>query len=218
MMLVVSMFDQAWRPFYLERAAKPEAPALMARVLTLFVAGSAWLALGLSFFLPDLVRLELAGRTLIHPAYWSGLAIVPVVLFAYVFHGAYINFLAPIAIAKKNEYVTAATALGATVSVAAYFVLIPRFNLVGAAWGHLLAHAAMAFAAYRAGRYVWAVPYEWRAVAATLAPVLASGGLAWFLSGRLDGGSWFAARAALLLAVPVCWVPVARSFQLTQQL
>lgn len=218
MMLVVSMFDQAWRPFYLERAGKPEAPALMARVLTLFVAGASWLALGLSFFLPDLVRFEMAGRTLIHPSYWEGLPIVPVVLFAYVVHGAYVNFLAPVTVAKKTEAIAAVTLVGATVNVLANFLLIPRWNMAGAAWATFLAYAVMAWQMHWFGRQSWPVPYEWGTVAATLAPVLAAGGLAWFLSGRLDGGTWFLARTALLLAVPVCWVPVARSFRLTQQL
>lgn len=208
MMLVVSMFDQAFRPFYLERAGKPEAPALLARVLTLFIAGASWLALALALFIPDLVRFEVGGRALIHPSYWSGLAIVPVVLSAYVFHGAYINFLAPVTIAKKTEYVTAVTALGAGVSVTAYYVLIPRFGLAGAAWGHLLAHAVMAYSTFRAGRRVWPIPYEWGKTATAVAPTLAAGAAAWALSGSLDGGNWLLARVALALAVPVCWLPL----------
>lgn len=208
MMLVVSMFDQAFRPFYLERAGKPEAPALLARVLTLFLGGASWLALGLSFFLPDLIRLSVGGRTLIHPAYWAGLPVVPVVLFAYVFHGAYVNFLAPVTIAKKTEAIAAVTAVGAAVNIAANFLLIPRWGMAGAAWATLAAYAVMAWQMRWFGKSAWPVPYEWRSCALAVVPVLAAGAAAWALSGRLDGGSWALARLALLLAVPACWLPL----------
>lgn len=208
MMLIVSMFDQAFRPFYLERAEKPEAPALLARVLTLFLGGASWLALGLSFFLPDLIRFEFGGRTLIHPAYWAGLPVVPVVLFAYVFHGAYVNFLAPVTIAKKTEAIAAVTAIGAAVNIVANFLLIPKWGMAGAAWATLLAYAVMAWQMRWFGKKAWPVPYEWGNCAAAVLPVVGAGAVAWALSGHLAGLNWTLARFALLLAVPVCWIPL----------
>src|SRR5207237_6961514 len=77
MMLVVNMFDAAWRPFFLDHAKSPEAPKLFARVTTLFIAGSGLVVLALSLFIGDLVRLPVMGRPLIHPDYWSGLPVVP---------------------------------------------------------------------------------------------------------------------------------------------
>ncbi|MBI3299242.1 MAG: oligosaccharide flippase family protein [Elusimicrobia bacterium] len=210
MMLLVSTFDQAWRPFYLERAEKPETPALLARVLTLSVAGMAWTALALSLFIPDLVRFELLGRPLIHRAYWEGLGVVPIVLFAYVFHGAYINFLAPVTIAKQTASVAAVTALGAFVNVAANFLLIPRFGMVGAAWATLVAYAAMAWQMHFFARRAWPVPYEWGTLGAALLPVAAAGTVALGLEGRLEPGNWLALRLALVLAVPVAWLPLLR--------
>ena len=206
MMLLVSMFDQAWRPFYLERAGRPDTPALLARVLTLFLAAAAWSALALTLFMPDLVRLPLRGAPLIHPAYWSGLGVVPIVLFAYVFYGAYVNFLAPVTIAKQTETIAAVTALGAAVNVIACFVLIPRWDMIGAAWATLLAYAAMAGQLYWFTRRAWPVPYEWRRVGALAATTGAAGFAAWAMNGRLEPGSWLLARAAVLLALPLTWL------------
>ncbi|MDT8286576.1 MAG: oligosaccharide flippase family protein, partial [Elusimicrobiales bacterium] len=56
MMLVVSMFDAAWRPFFLERADKPEAPPVFARVLTYFTALAAWTLVGVSLLIEDAVK------------------------------------------------------------------------------------------------------------------------------------------------------------------
>lgn len=208
MMLFVTTFDQAFRPFYFERADDPATPALLARVLTLFLSAASWLALALSLFIPDLVHFEVAGRAIIHPAYWEGLGVVPVVLFAYVFHGAYINFLAPVTIAKQTESVAAVTALGALVNVMANLVLIPRMGMMGAAWATLAAYAAMAAQMKWFAGHSMSVPYEWGRIVRALAPVGAAGAAAWSLQGRLEPSAWLAARVLLLLAVPAAWFPL----------
>ncbi len=200
MMLIVSMFDQAWRPFFIERSSRPEAPALFARALTFFVIGSSWLTLGLCYFIPDLVRFPVFGRPLIHPAYWGGLGLVPVVLWSYVFNGLYINFLAPVIIAKRTGRVMGATLLGAAVNVAANFLLIPAYGMLGAAWATFAAYSSMAFFMYYAGRSLYRVPYEWgRVWAAVGAGGLLTCGL--LVSDRLSPGAWLAARLAALLVV-----------------
>jgi O-antigen/teichoic acid export membrane protein len=40
MMLVVSMFEYAWRPFFLNNAKEPDAKALFSKVLTIFIGGA----------------------------------------------------------------------------------------------------------------------------------------------------------------------------------
>ena len=208
MMLFVTTFDQAFRPFYFERAEDPGTPALLARVLTLFLGAASWIALALSLFMPDLVHFTIAGRAIIHPSYWEGLGVVPVVLFAYVFHGAYINFLAPVTIAKKTESVAAVTALGAFVNIMANMVLIPRLGMMGAAWATLAAYAAMAVQMNWFSRRSMQVPYEWGRIVLILAPVAAAGAAAWMLRGTFGPSGWLAARVLLLLAVPAAWFPL----------
>lgn len=202
MMLVVSMFDQAWRPFFIERADKPDSPPLFARVLTFFAFGASWLTLALSFFIADLVKFPVFGKPLIHPAYWGGLGLVPVVLWAYVFNGLYINFLAPVIIAKRTGYMMAATFLGAAVNVGANFLLIPRYGMLGAAWATFAAYACMAWFMHLAGRNCYPVPYEWgRVFSAVGAGALLTCGL--LFSGLLSPGLWLGLRlAAVFLLYP----------------
>ncbi len=200
MMLIVSMFDQAWRPFFIERSARQDAPALFARVLTFFTIGSSWLALALSFFIADAVKLMVFGRPLIHPAYWGGLGLVPVVLWAYVFNGLYINFLAPVIIARRTGYIMGATILGAAVNVGANFLLIPVYGMLGAAWATFAAYACMALFMHLSGRGLYDVPYEWGRVlsAAGLGALLTCGVL---LKDVLGPGLWLAARLLSLFVV-----------------
>ncbi|MDD2773913.1 MAG: lipopolysaccharide biosynthesis protein, partial [Elusimicrobiales bacterium] len=102
MMLVVSMFDQAWRPFFLENHEKPGAPELFARVFTYFAVFGAAVALCVSLFIGDLARLSIFGRHFIAQNYWGGLAVVPVVLAAYLLYGFYINFMAGPMLSKQT--------------------------------------------------------------------------------------------------------------------
>ena len=173
MMLVVSMFDQAWRPFFIERSHRPDAAGLFARVLTYFTAGGLLLWLLLSFFIGDLARLKVAGVNLIHPDYWQGLGIVPVVLAAYLLNGVYVNFLAPVIIAKKTAAIMGVTLAGAAVSIAGNFALIPAFGMYGAAWTVFFSYLVMALLIYRRGREFYPVPYEFPRLAGFCAAALA---------------------------------------------
>lgn len=205
MMLVVGMFDAAWRPFFIERAKKDNAKEIFARVLTYFVLCAAWLALALSFFIGDLARFRVLSKPLIHEAYWGGLGIVPVILWAYLLNGIYVNFLAPVIIAKRTKAMMRATALGACVSIAANFLLIPRFGILGAAWAAFLSYLVMAADIYPAGRKVYPVPYEFGRVGAVLAVSLLLS-VPLFFPGLIRGGAWTVYRFAALAAYPVIFL------------
>jgi O-antigen/teichoic acid export membrane protein len=197
MMLVVSMFDQAWRPFFIERSQRPDSAPVFARVLTLFTLGGLWLWLGLAFFIADIARFSVAGVNLIHPGYWGGLGIVPVVLAAYLLNGVYINFLAPVIIAKRTGIILGVTLAGAGVSVAGNFALIPPFGMFGAAWALLLSYLAMAVLVYLRSRALLPVPYEFGRLAGAVALAAACAAPVWLL----DAGPLL--RLALLAAFPL---------------
>ena len=196
MALLVGMFDQAWKPFILQRAGRDDAPLLVARVLTYFALLASWAFLAIAFFVPALAAAPLfGGRPLIHEAYWAGLAVVPIVSLGYLFNGLYFVMLAPLMLAKRTTAVTAATWLGAAVNLGANFVLIPRMGFMGAAWATLAAYAAMAAAVWALGRRPAPAPYE----TGRLLLVAAWTGALWFLGSRLG----LAGRLVVLAAFPL---------------
>ena len=161
MMLVVSMFDFAWRPFFLSHAREPDAKPLFARVLTYFVFVTAWVFLIVSFFIEDVVKLPIFwGRSILPEPYWNGLAIVPVVLLAYVFLGMSNNMVAGIYIEKKTAKLPAITFLGAFVNVAANLLLIPKLGIMGAAIATLASYLIMAVVLYFTVQKFYPVEYE----------------------------------------------------------
>lgn len=201
MMLVVNMFDAAWRPFFLDHANDPQAPRLFARVTTLFLGGSGFVVLALSLYIGELVAVPVMGKPLIHPAYWSGLPVVPIVLVGYLFNGAYYNFMPQVYLPKRTDLLIWVTAIGAVVNIATNFALIPVMGMLGAAWATLLAYLAMAAALHLLGRSHYPIPYEWGkiAMAAVVLAICWSGALEvhrWVPS--MSVHAWLGVRAAAL--------------------
>jgi len=161
MMLVVGMFDYAWRPFFLTHARDEDAPRLFSKVFTYLVTLLMFVFVTGSFFVEDIVHIRIFGRYFIHPNYWGGLSIVPVVLMAYVFTGAYVNFVVGVYLEKKTKYLPYATGAGALVNVVANFVLIPRLGIMGAAIATLLSYVVMAIGIYFPSQRLYHVEYEW---------------------------------------------------------
>ncbi|MBP1657080.1 MAG: Membrane protein [Bacteroidetes bacterium] len=226
MMLLVSMFDFAWRPFFLNHAKDPDARPLFARVMTYFVLCTTTVFLLLSFYLYDLIRWPIfAGRPLIAPRFWEGFEIVPVILLAYVFLGIYNNLIAGIYIEKKTARLPLVTITAALVHVAANFLLIPPLGLMGAAWSTLLSYLLMAGMMYVIVQRIYPVRYETArlakiavaaAVVYTISLFSGEGLLALLVKAGLMGlfvallavmrffepGEWAAARRLLRLARP----------------
>jgi len=160
MMLVVSMFEYAWRPFFLQTMREPNAKQIYARVMTYFLLAAAFVFLFFSLFISDLVRIRVFGYHLIKQEYWSGLPIVPVVLLAYIFTGINTVLVAGVHIQKKTYIFPYTTGFGALVNIAGNYFLIPILGMMGAAIATLLSYMAMAAAMFVAVQSFYHVDYE----------------------------------------------------------
>lgn len=169
MMLVVGMFDYAWRPFFLKHAEKPDAKPLFSRVFTLFSVVAMSLLVLLTLFIDDLIRVQVGHVHFIHPDYWSGALIIPVILLAYVFNGAYVNFLVGIYLEKKTSILPVVFGAGALVNVGANLLLIPEFGIMGAAYATLLSYVVLAVGIYIPSQRYYRIEYEWETIVRLLA-------------------------------------------------
>lgn len=165
MMLFVSMFEFAWRPFFLQNAKEPDAKKIYSKVMTAFISVCAIIFIFLTFFIDDIVAIPLPHKGhLVGKAYWGGLTIVPLILLAYVFYGMYINLMAGIYIEKKTKYLPYITGGAAVINIAANFALIPPFGMTGAAIATLLSYIAMFAGIYWASQKFYRIDYEFRKI------------------------------------------------------
>lgn len=171
MMLFVGMFDYAWRPFFLKNAGNPDAQPLFAKVFTMFSVVSMFLFVVLTLFIEDIIRIRIGSVWLIHPDYWAGAAIIPVVLLAYAFNGAYVNFLVGVYLKKKTGTLPIVFGAGAAVNVIANVLLIPPYGIMGAAYATLLSYGVLAAGIYLPSQRLFRIEYEWHLVIRLLAVV-----------------------------------------------
>ncbi len=162
MMLFVSMFDYAWRPFFLKNSNRPDAKILFSKVLTYFVLSASFLFLLVSFFIEDFVRIKIFDKYIIHPDYWKGLGIVSIVLLGYLFNGIYVNLIAGIYIEKKTKYLPYITGLGAISNILGNYALIPLFGMYGSAWATFISYFVMTISLFIIVQRIYPTRYEYK--------------------------------------------------------
>ncbi|MDZ7364167.1 MAG: oligosaccharide flippase family protein [candidate division KSB1 bacterium] len=164
MNLLIAAFRFAWHPFFLSTSKEPNAKAIFSRVFTLFLLVCAVCFLGASLFIDELVRLRLGSFTLFGKAYWNSTSVVPAILLAYIFFGAYVNFIIGIYLENKTSALPFITGLSLGVKIAATYALVPLLGMNGAALGTTLAYLSMAVALYFVAQRLYYITYEWRRV------------------------------------------------------
>ena len=161
MMLFVSMFEFAWRPFFLQNAKEINAKEIYSKVMTFFVIIASFIFLVLSLFIENIAQYKLPFKGyLIGKAYWGGLNIVPLILLGYVFYGIYINLMAGIYIEKKTKYLPYITGIAAVLNVAINFLLIPVMGMKGSAIATLLSYITMMIGIYVISQKYYYIKYE----------------------------------------------------------
>lgn len=170
LMMFVTVFEYAWKPFFLNHRDDPEAKPLFARVLTLFTVVCGLVFLTTAFFIPYIVQMPFIGGKFINPAYWSGLTIIPIIMAGYFFNGVFINMAAGLHITKKTWWFPIATGVAAILNVVATFLLVPVNSFLpvsgieGAAWAKVIAYIGSAVVLYWYVQKVYFISYDFKRI------------------------------------------------------
>ena len=168
--IMISLFTQAYRyaaePFFFRSAEEKDSPQTFARVFHYYTLATLTGFLFISSFAREFVSFDLSfglKESAIHfidEPYWLGLAVVPILLFAYVFHGMYFNFSIWFKITKQTRFALLFTGTGAICAFLINFFGIPQYGFYASAWGALFCFALMAFLAYLTGQRNYPIPYR----------------------------------------------------------
>lgn len=199
MNLFVTAFRFAWHPFFLATSKQEDAKEIFAKILSYFVVVASGIFLIISFFIDDLVRLNIFGFTLFGSSYWASTKVVPLILLSYLVYGMYVNFVVGIYLKKKTKYLPIVTGVGAVVNVLTNFLLIPRLGMMGAAYAKLFAYTTMAVTLYFFAQRCYIIRYEFGRLL-KLAAVVA--GLFYF-GYNFQGSGENLVKLAMLLSFPL---------------
>jgi len=190
-LLLVQMYRMAWQPFFLKHYHDPDAPALFGRILRALILGIGSAGLALTLFLDKIVAFRIFGKSLIAPAFWPGLPIVPGILLAYALQAWFVHFTLGVYIAKRTRTLIWINGAGALVTVLASLVLIPRYGLWGAVWAAVACYAMMAVLMTRSSQKLFPIQLE----VARFLPLLG-----WFAF-TFSAGLWVQAHTGTSMAV-----------------
>jgi O-antigen/teichoic acid export membrane protein len=181
MMLFVSMFQYAWQPFFMQESKSEEAKMIFSKVLTYFTVAAGVILVVLSLFMDNIIRFEIFGKSLIGSLYWSGVDIVPVILFAYLFNGLYVVFTAGVYIKEKSIYVPLITGAAAVVNIISNYILIPLIGMMGAAVSVLASYIVMAGGLYFITQKFYKISYETKKIALIFLLIILFGSIYYLL-------------------------------------
>jgi O-antigen/teichoic acid export membrane protein len=180
---VVSAIQLAWPQFVFSNRRLPRAQSLYSYATTYYVGAMLFLCLALSSLAPEVIGLMAA------PAFQQAAIVVPLISVAYLCEGlCYVGTIG-IMLQKRPLVRSAAVAVAAAVTIGLNFLLIPRYGMMGAAWGMLLGFIIQAAIQIFVALRYYPIPYQWTRL------------------GRLVGLSGALYAASLL--VPTSSLPVA---------
>lgn len=156
--MIIAMAIQAYRyaaePFFFKEAKSGNALNTYALIMNYFVVVVCIMFLGIS------LNLQVFRYFTPNEAYWVGLSIVPILLFANLSLGVYFNQSVWYKLSNKTVYGALIALIGATITVVINYLFIPRYGYVASAWATLICYVSMMTVSYFLGRKHYPIPYN----------------------------------------------------------
>lgn len=156
--VLITLFIQAFRmgaePFFFSHAKEKNSAATFARIMNVFVA------VCMSAFLLVMLFLDLFKWFIPNPAYHEGLRVVPILMLANVFLGIYYNQSVWYKLTDRPRVGSTISMIGAAITIALLFALIPSLGYMGAAWATFICYFSMAAISYVWGQRHYPIPYN----------------------------------------------------------
>lgn len=154
MSIAVQAFRYAADPFFFSQAKDKNAPELYAKVMKWFVIVGALILVGVG------ANLSIVKYFLQSEIFRSGIMVVPVLLLANLFSGIYYNLSIWYKLTDKTQYGLYITLIGAVITLAFNFLLVPFLGYMGSALTTLLCYVTIAGISYGLGQKFYPVPYN----------------------------------------------------------
>lgn len=162
--IFLSIFIQAFRlgaePFFFSHAKNANATQTYSRIMNFFVIAVAAIFIALVANI-EILKYFIKGKDAAEQAiYWSGLDVIPVLLFGYVCLGIYINLSVWYKLSDQTRFGLYISGIGAILTVILNLIFIPKYSFMAAAWVSLTAYTVMMVLSYWWGQRNYPIPYN----------------------------------------------------------
>lgn len=162
--LFLSIFVQAFRlgaePFFFSHAKSKNSGQTYARIMTYFVIAVSIIFVALVANIEILKIFIRGGTKAQQELYWSGLGVVPLLLFGYVSLGIYMNLSVWYKLSDQTKYGLYISGIGAILTIVLNWIFIPKYSYMASAWISLIAYATMMVLSYLWGQKNYPIPYD----------------------------------------------------------
>jgi O-antigen/teichoic acid export membrane protein len=196
MTLFIQAFRYAGEPFFFAYAKQQDAKQLYALVLNWFVIFCVFILLLVTLYL-DLFQYFVGAD------YREGLTVVPVLLLANLLLGVYVNLSIWYKLTDRTLLGAWVALIGAGITIAMLWLLVPIYGYQGAAWAHLACYSAMVAMSYLLGRRYYPVPYDLTRVFGYIALGLGLYGASRWLTSGIGWNSLVAGTLLMLVYLAV---------------
>ena len=194
--VLVRGFQLAWPPLAYSIRDDGEARRAYATVVTLFVAGCAFVVTGMWLFARWIVRLLAA------PEFFDSYEAVGLISIAVTLYALYLVLVVILGRTGRTEFNLPATLAALVVNVVLNLVLVPPLGIVGAGLALVASYLVVLALMYVFTQRLFPVAYEWGRLAKIVLASAALVGIA-ELAVPTDGVAGFFGRAVLLAAYPL---------------
>ena len=155
--IIMTLFVQTYRyaaePFFFSQQSKKNNRALYATIMNYFVFVCSLIFLGVMLFMN-------IAKYFIGEKFHEGLQVVPLLLFANLFLGVYLNLSMWYKLSGKTKYGAWFSIIGAIITIVLNFLLIPQMGYMGAAWATFICYGTIMILSYIYGQKHYAIPYS----------------------------------------------------------
>ncbi|MBU1318332.1 MAG: oligosaccharide flippase family protein [candidate division Zixibacteria bacterium] len=194
-------FNLMWNVFMFKIADRPDAKQMYARVMTYNSFVVIFVALGMAVLIKDVLKI------MVTPEFQDAHRIVPLILAGFYFYYMMPILDVGIMLTKKTYLRAMNVTIAAIVNLGLNYILISRFDMMGAAYATFLSYSFLAILTLYVSGRVLSVPYEYF----RLAKMYVSALLIFALSRMIDSDSLaltIAAKTAVVLMFPLVLIPL----------
>ncbi len=153
MMMFTQAFRYAYEPFVFSKHKDKQSVEAYADAMKYYIIFSFLILLGMIVYLDFL-------KFIIARSYWSGLKIVPIVLWTYIFQGVYFNLSFWYKLTDRTQWGAWFSLIGVVITFVLQVVFVPRYGYMASALSSTVCYFVIMLLSYFVGRKYLSVPYD----------------------------------------------------------
>jgi O-antigen/teichoic acid export membrane protein len=194
--VAVLAFRMGWTPWHYPWLKSGRHPEMVARGAAYYFFATGFLAVLVAAWILPVFHLLMPER------YWDATRAVAPLSLAAAATGAYTVFAVGLNVTKRMRLLPPLAVCGAALAIGLYFLLIPPFSFVGAAWATYAAVVGLALLVVTVSNRIYPIPWDWWRILAVAGGATGLCLAALAVDAWLPIGASIPVRLAITLAFP----------------